>query len=205
MSTTIDTGLLVLHGLAVKKAGTAEAVSGIVGVPQEEAERALATASESGRVMGAKGMYMLTPAGRSWLDEQYPQACAALRSDDDFVGGYEEFEDINRDILDLFTRWQTVSVGGAAVPNDHTDEDYDNGIIDELGDIHERALPVFDRFASVDGRFSIYRDKLAAAYDKVLAGDKDWVSGARIESYHTLWFELHEDLLRMLGRTRTES
>ena len=32
----------------------------------------------------------------------------------------------------------------------------------------------------------------------------EWVSDARLPSYHTLWFELHEDLLRILGRRRAE-
>ena len=205
MSTAIDTDLLVLHGLAVKKAGTADAVAGVLGMDRDEAERALAAARDASRVIEAKGTYMLTPPGRAWLDEQYPTACAELRANPDFVGAYEEFEEVNREILDLFTRWQTIDVSGTPIPNDHADEDYDNKIIDELGDIHERSLPVFDRFAAVDGRFTVYRDKFNAAYDKILAGEKDWVSGARIDSYHTVWFELHEDLLRLLGRTRTES
>jgi hypothetical protein len=133
-----------------------------------------------------------------------PSACAELRANPDFVKAYERFEVINREILDLFTRWQTVEVGGKAVPNDHTDEDYDNRIIDELGRLHERALPVLDAFAAVDPRYSIYRKRFESAYDRVLTGDKDWVSGARIDSYHTVWFELHEDILWMLGRTRQQ-
>jgi hypothetical protein len=28
------------------------------------------------------------------------------------------------------------------------------------------------------------------------------MSGVRVSSYHTVWFEMHEDLLRLLGRTR---
>ena len=205
MSTTIDADLLALHGLAVKKAASAEAVAAVLGADPQEVERALGAGAESGRAMAAKGMYMLTPAGRAWLDEQYPQACAALREDTAFVGAYERFEVINRDALDLFTRWQTITVGGSAVPNDHTDEDYDTKIIDELGDLHDQALPVIDAFAAADPRYGVYRERFEAAYDKVLAGDKDWVSGARIDSYHTVWFELHEDILRMLGRTRRES
>ena len=51
----------------------------------------------------------------------------------------------------------------------------------------------------------MYKQRLDDAYDKVLAGEHDWVSGARIDSYHTVWFELHEDLLRMLGREREEA
>ena len=205
MSTAIDIDLLALHGLAVKKAASAEAVAAVLGAERPDVERALGAGRDAGRAMEARGMYMLTPTGRSWLDEQYPTACAALRDDGSFVDAYERFEGVNREALDLFTRWQTIMVGGSAVPNDHTDEDYDNEVIDELGDLHERTLPVIDQFTAVEPRFGVYRDRFGAAYDKVLAGDKDWVSGARIDSYHTVWFELHEDILRMLGRTRQES
>ena len=30
------------------------------------------------------------------------------------------------------------------------------------------------------------------------------MTGVRVDSYHIVWHELHEDLLRMLGRTRQE-
>lgn len=205
MSATIDTDVLVLHGLAVKKAGSAEGTAAVVGVDEQDAGRVLGEACDAGHAMEAKGKYMLTPQGRQWLDEQYPSACAELRENDEFVGAYEKFEEINREILDLFTRWQTIEVGGRSVPNDHTDEEYDHGIIDELGDLHERALPVLDGFASAEPRYEIYRDRLTSAYDNVLEGEKDYVSGARIDSYHTVWFELHEDILRMLGREREDS
>jgi hypothetical protein len=205
MTTTLDSELLVLHGLAVKKAGSAEAVGAVLGMTPEDVERSLEQSTGSGRVIGAKGTYMLTPVGRGWLDEQYPTACAEFRSSDEFVNAYERFEVVNKEILDLFTRWQTVAVAGQALPNDHQDEDYDNKIIDQLGDIHERSVPVFDSFASVDPRFTVYKDRFEAAYDKILLGDKDWVSGAKIDSYHTVWFELHEDILRLLGRQRRES
>lgn len=33
---------------------------------------------------------------------------------------------------------------------------------------------------------------------------RDYVGGVRCDSYHTVWFELHEDLLRILGATRHE-
>ncbi|MBM3677353.1 MAG: hypothetical protein FJW96_05645 [Actinobacteria bacterium] len=201
----MDVGLLVLHGLAVRKAGSAEAVAGVIGIAPGAAVPELAAACGAGHAIEANGTYMLTPPGRAWLDEQYPTACAGLRAHAGFVQAYEAFEVVNTEILDLFTRWQTISVGGAAVPNDHADEDYDYAIIDELGDVHERSLPVLDAFAVGDPRFSIYADRLASAYDRALAGEKEWVSGALVDSYHTVWFELHEDLLRVLGRTRRES
>jgi hypothetical protein len=53
-------------------------------------------------------------------------------------------------------------------------------------------------------RLGIYARKLQAALEHAEDGAIEWVSDARIESYHTVWFEMHEDLLRVLGRERQE-
>lgn len=198
--------LLALHGLAVKKAGDAAAVAVVLGRDEGEVAAALETAVAEGRAIGAKGKFMVTPGGRAWLDEQYPVAYAAFREDPEASAAYERFERINRELLLLFTDWQMVpGPGGERVPNDHADVDYDNGIINRLGDQHERAEKVLDRFAELDPRLTVYEDRLNEAFDTVLAGDFDYISGARVDSYHTIWFELHEDLLRMLGREREEA
>jgi hypothetical protein len=201
-----DLDLLALHGLAVRKAGGAEAVAAIVGADEAGVAASLEAAVEAGRAAGANGAFMVAPAGRDWLDEQYPQAFAEFRADPAATEAYERFERINRKLLELFTDWQMVpAAGGERIANDHSDADYDAGIVDRLGDQHERAEKVLDSFAELAPRLSIYKERLDAAYDKVLAGDHDWVSAVRIDSYHTVWFELHEDLLRMLGREREEA
>jgi hypothetical protein len=201
-----DLDLLALHGLAVKKAGGPDAVAAILGVEEAGVAAALEAAVEAGRAAGAKGTFMVAPGGREWLDERYPEAFAEFRANPAATEAYERFERINRRLLELFTDWQMVpAAGGERVANDHTDADYDAGIVDRLGDHHERAEKVLDSFAELEPRLSIYKDRLDAAYDKVLAGDHDWVSAVRIDSYHTVWFELHEDLLRMLGREREEA
>jgi hypothetical protein len=201
-----DIELLSLHGLAVKKAGSAADVAAVLGRDQDEVGSALESAVAAGQVIGAKDTFMLTPAGRSWLDERYPEAYAGFRSDPEATAAYERFERVNRELLGLFTDWQMMpSAGGERMQNDHSDADYDNGIIDRLGDQHERAEKILARFAELEARFGTYTQRLDDAYDKVLAGKHDYVSGARIDSYHTVWFELHEDLLRMLGREREEA
>ena len=131
-------------------------------------------------------------------------AYAGFRADPEATAAYERFERINRELLRLFTDWQMMPAGGERIPNDHSDPDYDRDIVDRLGALHERALKPLERFAGLDARLGEYIRRLEHAYDKVLAGEHDWVSGARIDSYHTVWFELHEDLLRMLGREREE-
>jgi hypothetical protein len=200
-----DLDLLALHGLAVKKAGSPAAVAVVLGGEEEAIAGALDAAVEAGRAAGAKGTYMVAPAGREWLDERYPEAFAEFRANPEASEAYERFERINRELLGLFTDWQMMpAAGGERVPNDHSDADYDAGIVDRLGDQHERAEKVLERFAALEARLGVYATRLDDAYDKVLAGESDWVSGARIDSYHTVWFELHEDLLRMLGREREE-
>lgn len=201
-----DLDLLALHGLAVKKAGGPAAVAAILGVEEAGIAAALEAAVESDRAAGAKGTFMVAPLGREWLDERYPEAFAGFRANPAATEAYERFERINRKLLELFTDWQMIpAAGGERVANDHSDADYDAGIVDRLGDQHERAEKVLDSFAELEPRLSIYRERLDAAYDKVLAGDHDYVSAVRIDSYHTVWFELHEDLLRMLGREREEA
>jgi len=205
MSSATDTELLALHGLAVKKAGSPAAVAAVVGAEEAEVEASLEAAVAAGRAAGASGTFMVAPAGRDWLDAQYPEAFAEFRADPAATEAYERFERINRELLGLFTDWQMVpSAGGERVPNDHSDPDYDTGIVDRLGAQHERAEKVLDSFAALEPRLGLYEERLDSAYDKALAGEHEWVSGARIDSYHTVWFELHEDLLRMLGREREE-
>ncbi len=199
-----DVELLALHGLAVKKAGSAAAVADILGLPEGDVASALDAAAGAGRAMAAKGMFMVTPAGRSWLDEQYPTAYADLRENPEATAAYERFERVNRELLRLFTDWQMMPAGGERVPNDHSDPDYDRDVIDRLGALHERGLKPLERFQALDGRLGEYIRRLESAYDRVLGGEHEYVSGARVDSYHTVWFELHEDLLRMLGREREE-
>jgi hypothetical protein len=206
MSSATDTELLALHGLAVKKAGSPAAVAIVVGADEGEIEASLEAAVAAGRAAGAKGTFMVSPAGREWLDAQYPEVFADFRADPAATETYERFEKINRELLALFTDWQMVpAAGGERVPNDHSDADYDTGVIDRLGAQHERAERVLDGFAALEPRLGLYKERLDDAYDKALAGESEWVSGVRIDSYHTVWFELHEDLLRMLGREREEA
>ena len=104
----------------------------------------------------------------------------------------------------LITAWQTISVGGERIANDHSSKAHDEAVIDRLGDLHERADRIFGRLSAHHPRLNFYSTRLLSALEKAEDGAVEWVSDAKIESYHTLWFELHEDLLRMVGRQREE-
>jgi hypothetical protein len=199
-----EISLLALHGLAVRKAGSAATVADLLGREQGEVAQALDAAAGEGLAIAANGRFMVTPVGRAWLEEQYPIAFAELRADAEAAAAYQRFERINRELLALFTDWQMMPAGGERIPNDHSNADYDHGVIDRIGVQHDRAKRPLGAFADLVSRLERYSHRLDTAYDNVLAGDVDFVTGARVDSFHTVWFELHEDLLRMLGREREE-
>jgi hypothetical protein len=195
---------LVMHGLAIKKHATPEAIAGILGLEPSHVQAILIGLVAAGRAMDAQGRYLLAPAARMALDSDYSRHYGGLRANADFKAGYEAFDRINGDLKTLITHWQTIEIGGERVPNDHSDSDHDAKIINRLGALHERAESALTLLARAAPRMQIYNGKLLAALEKAEDGAIEWVSDARIESYHTLWFELHEDLLRLMGREREE-
>ena len=195
---------LALHGLAIKKHGTPESVAGLMGLEIGKARNLLARAAGDGLVVETDGAFMLTPLARMSLDGEYSKVYVDQRASPVFVAAYERFEAVNKELKQLITDWQTVEIGEQRVPNDHSNKVHDDAIIDRLGDLHERAETVLGELTSDLPRLKVYNEKLLSALEKAEDGEIEWVSGAKIESYHTVWFELHEDLLRILGRERDE-
>jgi hypothetical protein len=193
-----------MHGLAIKKFGTPAAVADLLGAAEAEVQAGLEAAVGEGFAMGAKGAFMLTPKGQQALAAEYPAQFAAHRADAALSAGYERFEVVNTELKQLITDWQTMTVAGETVPNDHSDAEYDNRIIDRLGGLHERAEPMLAGLAAKLPRLKRYAERLANALDKAESGEIAYVSGAKIDSYHTVWFELHEDLIRVLDRKRDD-
>lgn len=196
---------LVMHGIAVKKYATVDDICSVSGLKSDTVTELVAQAVSKGRASEANGKYLLTPTGQVTLKAAYSKAYGALRRDENFVEAYEDFERINNDLKQAITEWQTIEIGGQTVINDHSDADYDSEVIDLIGDIHERVYIVFERLGRQESHLRRYREKLLSALEKAEDGDIRWVSDATIESYHTVWFELHEDLLRIMGREREES
>jgi pyruvate,orthophosphate dikinase len=195
---------LVLHGLAIKKHATADDVAAAVDVDRGHAHAVLEANVASGRVAQIAGKYTLLPATRIILKGEYSRHYASLRGSVEFVAAYDGFERINEDLKALITQWQVREVAGAQLPNDHSDEAYDQKVIDRLGALHERFEPVLGVLTRELPRLAIYPPKFDHALERAELGETAWVSDVKIASYHTVWFEFHEDLLLIVGRTRTE-
>lgn len=195
---------LALHGLAILRTAAPAEVATRFGLDRAEAEAVFELAAAHGRVLRSGEKLVLAPLARLALSAEYSRTCAALRADPDFTGCVERFEEVNKELKSLMTDWQTRTVGGVALPNDHTDAAHDERIIDRLGRFHDRITPLLDRFADLVPRLAIYRDGLLEALERAEDGEIAYISEVGCESYHTLWFDLHEDLLRLSGTERDE-
>jgi hypothetical protein len=158
----------------------------------------VATLGRSGLLMG-EGSLRLTPEGRARLTELLVQERGGV--DGTAVAtAYGEFRDINAEFKALVSDWQLRD----GSPNAHDDPDYDAWVLSRLDDVHERALPVLAAVTEQLPRLGHYREKLSGALDKVHAGDTAWLTRPIIDSYHTVWFELHEELIVAAGLTRED-
>jgi pyruvate,orthophosphate dikinase len=95
-------------------------------------------------------------------------------------------------------------VGAQQVPNDHSDEAYDKSVLQDLLLVHDDALAWLDGIGSGWPRAFAYRRRLDGALSAAVAGDGRFVASPRVDSYHGIWFELHEELIALAGRTRAE-
>jgi pyruvate,orthophosphate dikinase len=171
-----------------------------LGVPVEEAGALLAEAVSSGLCDPAGPAYRLSPAGRERLAVLL-EADRASVDTERLAEAYDEFCHVNADLKAIITAWQ---MKDATTPNDHTDAVYDSGVLERLAELHARVLPLVTRLGELAPRLARYAARLQHAQDQIAAGATMWVARPVLDSYHTVWFELHEDLIQLSGRTRLE-
>ena len=94
------------------------------------------------------------------------------------------------------------TVDDEQVVNDHADPDHDAAVIARLGEADAVVQPVCAELAGLLERFDGYGRRFTEALDRVRAGEVEWFTKPMIDSYHTVWFELHENLLATLGIER---
>jgi hypothetical protein len=201
----MDAQRVLLRLRLVGFAGADRVATG-TGLSPEAAGRALEALSErgwarfrDGRLAGVVSGWSLTPAGRAAVEDR-------LAAEIDGAGcrvavdrGYRRFLELNRPLLEAVTQWQLRD----GRLNDHTDPEHDQRVLTLITRINEKIGPVLADLADCLERYDGYRARLDGAIDRARRGETAFVDGALIDSYHTVWFELHEDLLATLGLDRS--
>jgi hypothetical protein len=200
-----DPYLLTLHTLTLRQLATADQLADIIVQEPGDITASLERGVSEGAAIAARGAFMITPKGRELLDEAYPAWFAEHRTDVTVMEAIERFETgVNKQVLSITTDWQTIEVGGERAANDHSDKDYDARIVDKLGQVHDKTMKVLNPIVVVEPTVDRFLDRISAALTRAEAGETDYVSGVRVDSFHTVWFQMHEHLLRITGTVRPE-
>ena len=197
----MEPGSLVLHALRLKGLAGADAVARSCGLRAGKVDALLRDAASRELVVERRGVvsgWSLTDTGRAAHARLVAAEDPGAGGRRELAAAYADFLALNQELLETCTAWQLRD--GKA--NDHVDSAYDARCVNRLRRVDMAVQPVCARLSGALARFARYGDRLGTARERVEAGEREWFTGPGIDSYHTVWFELHEDLLVTLGLER---
>lgn len=136
----------------------------------------------------------LSPAGRDWLAQQLEEERAGLDAAA-LNAAYARFLLLNQRFKRLVTDWQLSSTGGqtqAALA----------ALAEAMDGLHAELEPLIEATAAHVPRLGRYAGRFEAAIARLRAGDASMLASPLKDSYHTIWFEFHEELIALCGRDR---
>jgi pyruvate,orthophosphate dikinase len=192
----------VIRRLATKGFGTRATLADAVLGDSDVVGRLLDQLVVDGLVATVAGAYRLSEAGNERAAELLAADRAAWAGADEALNG---FVALDQRMKEAVTAWQLrPTEGGEPEINDHADGAYDAGVLETLGGIGADADAWIAPLETRSRRLGGYRSRLARALDLARDGDQRYVASPRVDSFHGVWFELHEDLIQLAGRSRAE-
>lgn len=203
-----DPSFLALHVLRVRGVTPTEEVASATGLDEAVVTAAMEDHLSHDFVILRSGNlpgWSLTRFGRDEDAQLAKHELDVSHARDTVDAAYHEFLKLNPTLLRLCTDWQLLPPVDNKTPpelNRHDDADYDAEVLDRLAKVDSAVQPICAQLGDALARFGNYGRRLAAARARVEAGEHDWMTKPMIDSYHSVWFELHEDFLATLGIER---
>ena len=197
--------LRTLHGLKLKGFAEVPAVAAVSGLPEDHVGEELSAIGEEGLALRRDGRisgWVLTPAGKAHHKELLMADVEQSGHRDHVHANYTEFLVLNGLLLRVCTDWQVIDLEANEL-NDHLDPEYDEAVVLRLAEIHTQVTPICEALAGRLTRYAPYHGRFEVALTKVQSGLPEWFAKPIIDSYHTVWMELHEDLLATLAIERS--
>ncbi|MFB6529235.1 MULTISPECIES: transcriptional regulator [unclassified Streptomyces] len=201
--------LLALHAVRLKGVADDDEAAARYGLDAEVVREALLDHEARGWVTrrafaGTRG-WTLTDSGRAEGERQLAGELAAAGLGPFVRERYETFLAHNARCLRACTDWQVRPDGaGRLAVNDHGDAAWDGRVLDELTALGGVIDLLSDELGTRIGRLGGYGPRFTGALARVRRGELSWVDRVKEDSCHTVWMELHEDLLATLGIARGE-
>jgi hypothetical protein len=192
--------LAVLQAIRLKGRVSEAALAATLDEPAATVAAAVAELTNAGLVVTSPAL-KLSDAGRARCNELLAGERAAVDASA-LAAAYDRFRLVNAEFKTVVTDWQLREVQ----PNAHDDPGYDAAVLARLDGVHRQVMPIIAATAEQLPRLHAYAGKLEQALAQISAGETSWLTRPLVDSYHTVWFELHEELLLACGLTRrTES
>lgn len=190
--------------LALKGMGDSAAIAAVLGAPQAEVDKVVGRLVAKDAIIAMpRDRYRPAPETSEKIDTWYRDMAETIK--DQIEPQMETFHEVNDTFKGIVTDWQMREVDGAQVINDHTDAEYDASVTGRIAtEVHTVITPILAEVSKAHDRLMRYQTRFEQALAKIDEGDKDMVAHPMKDSYHTVWFELHEELIRLSGRVRTE-
>jgi hypothetical protein len=209
VSTPADSSaeLLTLHAIRLKGMADDAEVAARFGLDLTLARELLLDFQAFGWItrvefVGTAG-WTLTESGRSENERQLAHELAATNSNSSIHDAYLSFLPHNDRLLRACTDWQLRPSGADPLAvNEHTDNEWDQRVLTTLSALREEIRTICQELGHRLARFRGYDDRFTAALARVEQGELTWVARPRVDSCHTVWMELHEDLIATLGIRR---
>lgn len=199
--------LLTLHAVRLKGMADAAEVASRFDLDGQEVAELLLDFEAYGWVSHAEfagtAGWSLTSSGRTRNQAQLAEELAASGGEVLVGQAYDAFLVHNDGLRQAATDWQLrPSQTDPLAANDHTDAAWDADVLDRLQALGQVLGPLVAVLASRLSRFGGYDVRFTTALARVRAGERTWVARPRADSCHTVWMELHEDLIATLGTAR---
>jgi len=138
--------------------------------------------------------FMLTPEGRDWVLAEVGTEQMSI-DHPLFETCYQRFLALNDEFKKLVSGWQMAGAAGQGDEERAT-------LVGSLERLHERFAPILADTGRELGRLVFYGRRFEQALDALRAGDMSMLASPIKDSYHTVWFEYHEELIALTGRDR---
>ena len=199
--------LLVLHAVRVKGMADTAAVAERFALDRVLVEDLLLDYEAFGWVsrvhLADVDGWALRAAGRIENERRLAAELDQTGTRSEIIAAHEAFLGLNSRFLAAVTSWQVRPIPtDPLAANDHSDAFWDKQVLDDLHVLARGLRPVGEHLTATLERFAGYPERYAVALDRVDRGERFWVAQPKIDSCHTVWMELHEDLLATLGLER---
>lgn len=182
----------VLRVIGLSGQAEIDAVARGTGLDPDAARAIVSDAEAAGLVASGPRGFRLTAEGRA-------QVADALRVEREGLDPattldlYERFARIDQKFKELVTEFQ-LSESPTRV----------SWAVAGMSEVHPAVQELVARATELVPRLAPYRARFETAMEHLARGEEKYLVSVTLDSYHTIWFQFHEELIEMAGRTRAE-